>query len=724
MALKTTYREYIIEKLWLEYLYSGIIPTADVIEDDLLAYQVNHPDLTLPASKRTDFDVERGDNSSAALIRDVANIVSDDVAIITRELYRLAKESQRFYERWSYESKRLSGKAAQLENRVDSLLLLTEDTAGYFAHVSDVFADMNKIDTDATTARINLHDTAVVLNPSADSATDTSGGTLLDVSGVSESDVMFALLSKRPGTSYFTLDSSSLLSNIFKSQDNSWVGVVASSSPGEMICELRAHVSHSKDLEVSKISFEYTGPTSTSRGTVTCQYSVDGYTWYLVPTDEATKTLGPNMSWYFPLTKMRWLKLIFTKPSHDAEPYRYEFAARHLRLYGHSYNTELGNTLTTRALQALDTQSNPINFAKVALEVCEELPTDTDIRYYVAASRDGSTWTEWQGISPVDRTALLYPKAINFGGADWKDNKIESSTDKLDTTLSSSTSQMEITRNFLNVDIGLNGYRFKDESFGVVNTAILLSTGDDPDPVGNSVIMWRNIRYKESYPDQLTVRDMPRGWGFDGSLYTCYFKIVDSNGVLIDFGSGECTIDGTAVSGVTKVLSGVHKFSTSSDNWNDIADVIVELSSDITSEETLKSIDPLYPYNHKLLIEGFPYIDNFVGERPYTGTDISAEFYATRISLFDLENNIDITNGEYGHFAVRGIGDASDPTLAVIVQYDVSNPDYTNELSLVEWRAGASDASLYNSIKLKAVLDTTDVSVSPILTSYRLRLGV
>jgi hypothetical protein len=601
--------------------------------------------------------------------------------------------------------KRLSGLARRLEQRVDSLLLLTYDTAGFYAAVGDVFADMNKVDLDSTTARINLYETTVSLDPLRSELTDGSGGALIDLSDMTENDVSFYPLSKRPGLAYFPTNDDNALHNIFKTDNSTWVGKVVAGASGEMVCELKAKLAD-EDLEVSSL-----------------QYSADGYTWNLVSTSQATQALVRNMSWSFPLTTLRWIKMIFRKPAPDSVLNEYIFSASHMKVYGNIYSDTVGSTLTTKALQALDAEGNPVLFSLVALDTCHELPTDTGISYYVSASKDGSAWTDWVNISPSDTTEVLYPKVVNFGGVDWKDNKIESTTTRFDTTVSlSGVSQMQLARTFSSDTI--LGYRFKDDSFAVVNTAITISSGEDPDPISNGVTVWRNTRYKniDNYPDTLTVRENPRGWGLDGGQYSCYFEVVDSDGTLLDFGDRLCVLDGVSVSGVVTVPAGVHKFVTDSENWVDIADAITALNPSIVqTEEQLKAIDPLYPHNHKLVIEGFPYSSTaYYGEKVYQGTDMSAEFYAIRASLFDLENNIN----DYNYFAVRGVGDEDNPTLAIVVKFDASNPDSSNELFLVKWRSGDTDADMYNSIKLKAVLSTEDTGVSPVLSSYRLKLGV
>lgn len=724
MSLATTYKAYVLEQLMLKYLHSGIIPTSDMLEADLAIYMETHPTLEEPASKRFDWSVQPGDNSSASNIQEIAEYISQDVGVITREIYRVAEESSRFYDRWSSEMKRLSAYARKLEQRADSLLLLARDTTGFFAYVGDVFADMTKVDTNETTARVDLRETTVTINPDHNELTGT--GSMINLQNLTENDVSFTPLTQRPGIAYMTTGDNNILSNVFKTNNSTWVGRVVCDSTGDMVCELKAKLAN-EDLDVSRISMEFVGPTGGSGSTVTCMYSDNGYTWNLVPSADTTKVLARNMSWIFPMKTMRWIKFIIRKAAQDTVDNEYIFSISYIRVYGNNYTSSTGDTFISTAMQALDAESEPIMFSLVALDTCQELPENTSITYYTSASKDGVVWTDWMGISSSDGTEILYPKIINLSGVNWKDNTNRSDVALLNTDVTSTgIEQQQITTTFLNTTLNPTGYRFKNTTFGAVNTAITISSGEDQDLIGNSVVVWRNARFRNSisYPDILTVRTNPRGWGVDGGHYICYFEVISSDGIVLNFGDRTCVIDGKEVSGVQQIPAGIHKFSTSSENWFDIADNLVNAGLDspdyVISDEVLESIDPLYPYNHKLIIEGFPYATDFQGETVYTGTDISAEFYATRTSLFDLENN----HTSYGYFSVRSVGSSSNPALAVVLHFDSSNPDYVNELNIVKWRSGATDATMYKYAKLKAVLGTTDAAVSPSLTSYRLKLGV
>ena len=727
MSLKTTYKEYILEKLLLEYLHEGTVPTADQLEEDLETYQETHPDLELPKSRFIDFEVERGDNSSSSHLHTISETVSDDIGVVVREIYNLVGKASKFHERWSFESKRLAAKAQKLNQKVDSLLLLMNNTEGYFATVADLFTDMNLVNTDNTTAYVNINEQSVTLNPGT-SESDTIQR--INTNDLKETDVSFYALTRRSGTAVFDVSDLNNLTQAFKSEDTTWVGKVTSNVPGDMTCELKAHVSTGKDIEVSRISFDYTGPVS-DKNTVTAMYSKDGYMWYVVPTNEATKILTPNMSWIFPLTEMRWIKFVFYKNAADSGQYEYDFSIRHIRLYGVTYYTDGGNLFETKALSTTNTSGELVSFNLVQCDVCENIPNHTDIDYYIAVSKDNSTWSSWTNILPTGREEIKYPKVLSFSGATWKNNTSDDYrlTSSYDNNVLVTEFDSEVYDPDSVISRDILQYRFKDTTFASVNTAILISDEEDPDIISNSIVVWRNVRYKTIPPDTLKVRDVPRGWGLKEQTYYCYFEILSADGRFLDFGGRRCILDGQQVSGVVLVPQGVHKFETNSDNWFDVSGDYIDVvgldingnPNSITTEETLELLDPLYPYNHKLVIEGFPYASGFKGDQVYKGTDYSGEFYLTKTSLFDLENN----KQDYNYFAVRGINKNDEAsTLCTIVRYNPNDPNFANELFITKWRAGESGSDTYKYVKLKAVLSSNSTSVTPALTAYRIKLGL
>lgn len=720
MTLETTKKQFIIEKFYKEELKKGIIPTTTQIENKIKELEnINNGNYLIPDTKQITTDISFGDNSSVLILNSIKTAFDNDVSILNKELFNIANQSRNFYFRWLNELKRLNYKAIELENDVDSLLLLTYDTYGYYGFVADLFTNLNYVDTDNTTnIDVNINEGIVTIDSEL-SSNDSSGGYLVNTNNFTDYNVSFSPITKREGTSYYTLGKNNSLLNITKDNNSMWAGKIVTKTSGLMISELKVLLDNDKDVDLSKVSIDFNSEYSTSSN-VTLQYSIDGYSWNLIPSRQATKSLNSRLSWTFPLTAVRWLKFIFYKDSPDNENNEYYYSCSNLKVFGNIYNSSTieDNVLITKGLFARNNKNEIIKFYKASLETCEEIPTDTSIYYYLAMSKDNSTWSDWFPITPFNRNEINYPKVININGAILTDNNSEENTTKLYTSVTEDgVSQKKITTEF-DTDTYI-GYRFKNQSFGVVNTAISVNTNEDIDIISNSIVVWRNTRNTSEVYDTALVRNTLRGWGNNGNEYSCYFEVINPDGIIIDFGDTKSILDDNEISGIVNIPEGIHKFSTTSEYWYDVSQNTTS-STVITTEESFKSIDPLYPYNHKLLIEGYNYTDLFKGTKIYSGTNISAEFYCKRTSLFDLENNTDNLN----KFAIRNVGSESNPTLAVILYYDINSSDYTNELSTIKWKAGDANSDMYQYIKLKAIFNTNNTSISPVLSSYRIKLGI
>lgn len=731
MSISESHANYILEKIFRDNLLDGVILTADELEEEFEAYKVIHPDLTQPTSLDIDFDVDHGGYSSASLIGTIATALSDDASIITREFKDLAGKSKSHYERWTLSLARLINKAKKLEHDIDSLLLLQGDTAGFFAYVADVFSDLNKVDMSQTTARVDVRETTVTLNPDSDLSEDASLGTRINLNHMNEYDITFSVLTDTPANHSQHAKAKPL--NAFKSQTTSgdnWISSVSKSYKGSVVCELKARISRDRDIDVSKIVYSSGTQNAGGNTSVLCQWSVDGYQWYAVDAIEPLQALeNDSVVWMFPLTSMRWIKFLFTKNNYDNEDngtYFYDFGARSIRLYGHNYVTGSGGTLITKALQPLDAEGEAVTFSLVSLDSCEEVEdTVTDIRYYVSASANETTgWTSWAEIQPVSREIAGAPPVLNIGGSARSDSIIN----LVDISKFDATKEVgELTTTF---DSGYDGYTFKKPDHAVVNAEIpyYTDTNDilNPNHVANSIQFWRNI-FNPDNPANL-VRDTSAGWGFENSQYYCSFYVVSSDGLFLDFGDTDCIIDGVKITGKTKVFRGVHTFRTEAKNWLaiDASDYDLPPSPYVpfTTEEILKEYDKLYPYNHKHIMEGFRYIQGFEGEKVYQGVDIIAQFFGRRTSTFNLENNL--ADDDYLRWfgVLKGVGDSTSspvtPACAVLLRRDLSFDDYPNELCRVSWR---SSKGLFKYIKLKTELSSTVSTKTPVLTSYRLKVG-
>lgn len=721
MSIISSHKEYVLERLLLAHLLKGELPTADSLEEELEAYMKEHPSLAEPTSKQADFDVERVSEAKASKIQEIANYISDDVSIVNRELRHILEKGKSHYERWTVELYRLLNKAKRIEHEVDSLLMLQGDTAGYFSQVSDVFVDTTKLDMDLTNAKIDTKANSVTLDPDAPLNPDASGGSRIDLRTMLEDDVFFSVLSTTP-TGYTPVPGDKLV-HMFSSLSSGWQGIVNKGSSGEVVCELKARLSRSENISVSRIVYDSNVGDAGGNASVTCMHSTDGYQWYMVDHPTPTQSLDAGIaSWHFPKTDMRWVKFLLRKANYDyvdGGTYYYNFGADNVRLYGSMYSSTTGGTLVTQAIQPLDYEDKVVPFTKASLHVCEESVDSealgTDIKYYLSASADGENWTGETQVEPPDRANRIWPAVANFGGASKIDNVKNS--DSLGMLDSSSSSKLAIIK-----DIDPSShipYGYKNGSYGFVNTVIPLKDADTGNALSaqhifNSMEVWRNV-FDADAPSTL-VRNVPAGWGKDNDRYYCQFYVGSSGGTVFDFGPSACVIDGEERSGKVPVSLGVHSFSTAVGNWSNFYD---DSYAPPTDEDALEALDPLYPYNHKLVLEGFSYPSGFSGERKYeSNADILAEYFCKRTSTYDLENNIE---DKERHFAfVKTLGQSNSPAAGVLLYRNMSFDDHANERCRVLWNSGKSS---FKYIKMKAILSTTQEENTPVLYSYRIKIG-
>jgi hypothetical protein len=209
------------------------------------------------------------------------------------------------------------------------------------------------------------------------------------------------------------------------------------------------------------------------------------------------------------------------------------------------------------------------------------------------------------------------------------------------------------------------------------------------------------------------VREIETGWRFEDPYYISTIVVQNPEGVIVDLGDFEALLDGSTVKGSTLVSQGVHKFITHKNHWQAI-DLVTFQSA--TTVANLQALDRLYPFNHKLIIEGLNYGTNFTGDRVYQGMDIYAEYLMNRVSPFDLRNNVIAT--DYSKFALD-IDSAGDKFFLLKINNEIG--DSSNERFTANYNIGDNE---FAEIILKAILRTTDPGLTPMFSQYRLRLGI
>lgn len=395
------------------------------------------------------------------------------------------------------------------------------------------------------------------------------------------------------------------------------------------------------------------------------EYTTDGTTW---------ETLGTRQ----PLSEeniasigfmVRGFRIVIHKPSADRQlqtgSWGHFYGLDRVRLSSSLYEGSGSMVLGPYAVQ--DAFDQPYAYSTVGVDVCWDLPDETDIS--LSVSKDGTTFI---ALDSDDLSAVL-------------DN--QNNTEAL---LNSDLTNEAV----IDGADYLSALQFQNEALlNVYALGVLVRP--------ELVTLNRNIRFQ----DGLSIGPAVRGWSLvDGRYYTTVELTHEQS---IDFGDASITINGVERSGVVLVQPGIHRFGVDSANWTAIN------LTNISSLNELKAVDPLYPYNHRYLLEGAEYNSSFAGEKVYLGV---TRIYGERMQFLPMEQFVRIESDDPDRFRYFSVVYQQGNTY-FIVKADKNWSTWDNERFDVDWSAPATTSNLY----IKVDMYTSDTAVTPVLRSITAR---
>lgn len=668
MDIADRYREYLANLIIKEYLLSQTIPSIENIESDLAVIEEWFTDMSQPMAYFLALQVDEREESSASLFNQMQETFFSDLSVLYQQVVAQLQDSSLFLNRNLAEIQMLKAKLKNLEDRVEELLLRNKDTEGYYQFFADTFNSLQYVDTINTTAAVDLRAGIVTMKEGV------SETRKFNLNFTNYKDLSFQVLTR------FGIEGSANVADqsavdAFKDGENSWRQEVVSSAPVTMTIELRIDLKEVK--EVSKIDYESFNDQSFGIMTVQIQYSNDNYNWFDFPGDFPTQNIYHKGVYTGTATDMRYIRFILTKTSYDRVDegrYVYYFGAKHIDVFGVEYDAD-GSVLQSKQIYPEEKSGQDAYINRISIEACEDVPSGTDILYDVSFD-DGN---EWVPISPVNRSNPKFPQVASL-------NKI----------------QLEMS--------SVVGLTAVDGVVDIHNIALDYdaSTLDEV-----STTVWRNVG---AQGDTDTVREYQKGWSFDDEYYSCYIWVDNFYGLEIDLGDTTAELDGASITGLVTIPHGRHFFRTRQTNWRSLGvltSITAETKAGVITDTVQGAItDPLYPYNHKYLIEGIPY-DTAVtiwDNQVYFGVDVFAGKRPTLVSSFDLLTNA--KEDDYDRFAKKGD--------QVIVKYDPGATDVNNEEFIVQsFTSSASD--LPTNVILRATLTSEIGSITPVLYDYKVK---
>lgn len=668
MSLTETKVNKMLESIIKENLQQGIAITASEVLDELsdLMEEVNITDkhFDLSASK-----VAIREAASASKYNDAVTQIYMDLEDVYDTIVAVAQKRAINFERWKMKLIEISRKVDALRASLNGLLLLKKDTAGYFDMIENYLEDLN---------RVNMVDSNVSLNVDNHTATiavDEDSKTLLNLNDLFAEDVIFNVLTRQNLLSYNVVPGSSVL-NAFKDKSNSWQHQVYMGSFSEPVdVELKVKLAE-EPVTINRIEFVSHSSDINSSISIQAQYSTDDYNWQDIPFFNNPQVITSSGFFDFESLDAKYIKFIMTKDGHDdvdGSNYVYEFGAKNISFFSRSYSLLSGEFISTPLSVLEEDEVTKKQFNVLACEVCEILPEGTDIEYSISTD----TGTTWTGITPVNRIDAPYPKVFSVGGS---------------TTSESGT----------NVKLDLvTSYSYKNTHDRLLDHTVDASVYEVP---YEHIKVWRDV----GQGDDVLTRGVVSGWQYNDPYYTTYINIENTSGVYIELGDTQAEIDSQVVTGTVFISGGQHKFKTHKSNWKKLETFVA------LDESDMRSNDPLYPYNHKMIIEGYSYDPSYVGDQIYAGVDLYASQVMEFSPLFDFSYNV--KGDDYTRYSI--VNESN--TLSFLVKYDNNISDFGQESFYI---INKNIVNSVDEVLFKAKLSTTNTDSSPIMTGYRIKIG-
>ena len=726
MSLYDIYASILTEQIVRNFLLTGTAPTEGQIADALDAITVTQ-DLTQPLFLSNNDKVSWKEVSSAAKWNNSNAAIRQDLDVLYKELFEVSDQGLQNFDRWKTEAAILEKKLDVLQDRLTNLLLISGDTAGYFNFMQDNFTDTSKVDLQNTTAYVNTKQDIVTIG------TSNVGATRVDTSALLDTDVTYTVVSKNNLVSTEEVNQSRAIYAV--SPKNNFWQVRIKMKPAT-ITTIQVDINLKKKTTISRIDLHLHQANANSSTQVTPLLSTDNYNFTQLATTNYSQYLVDKGTFLFPPIETQYIRLLMTKRGQDTIEqgtgnYVYEFGADEISFYNEGFAPNSEVVLISQPLSITQSDGTPMPFSKAVLSVCEYIPDKTSIDYYLAAGVETTAVSglNFVSIDPLSRTKTTRPTLIDFGDINVVTTSGISISYHTGTTsgifLSPSQSFDYVSESSGNYAVVTSGqtssvrYAFQNQEDKILSHVISsgLNIAD------KSLELWRNVS-KQGYDDTNTVRQVRAGWGYSAPYYSTTIYVGNQQGVNVDFGTNPAMMDGGSVKGRTTISAGRHVIQIHEKNWQAI-DI-----TQVANLATLKVADPLYPYNHRYIIEGYPYNTTWTEEKVYMGFDIVAQYFMKEVSTFDMLHNVG--KDGYQYFARDYQADVSgmEKTTVFLVKSNPAMADFINEDFLLKFKSVNSRinesnviSSQVNYVVLKAVLNTTDKTVTPYIDAYQIKIS-
>jgi hypothetical protein len=549
-----------------------------------------------------------------------------------------------------------------IEKQVDNMVL-SEDGEDLFTYgISESFDTHEFVDHSRTTASVESGYVTVRRN---------------DYSLFSLEDTAFSVSHFGDGIS--SAASLHPLTNLKEKDGRVWEYHIQTTNISGLVgCALDLDLKEPDGVEISDVRVTGVPVSANSKTYGLLYYSVDGQSYATKDSTGRVLEHGENL---FGLGEtVKKLRLVLYKDAADSilgNSGEYVFGLDVIELLTSRYDVSRESVIYLGPYEVVNEYGEPVYFSLLSAKdgVCTRCPDKTSVNLFV--SKDDETWYH-AAYSGSTGSIVSFSKTDSSSSGEF----VEGSSHR-DSLVGTPPPNIDLR----NGTEALCNLYIPDSEVPKFQQRTLLLKRDTPQ-------------------DEVRTYGAPSGWTLDRATgtYACVFRLEHPGGRVIDLGSSTAEVDGRQVTGSVHVSEGWHRFSTNAKNWREVESGLLNLNE-------LKTKDPLYPHNHKLLIEGYGYLAGFVGDQVYTGSD---EYYGRWMEYVTPER-FGESDGNLSVYTVENY----DGSLYIKVKVDPSDASWHSERIAVGYVQQADES---NRLYVRLDLVTMDDRVSPVVNSFKLRV--
>lgn len=603
--------------------------------------------------------------SSAAVEQKNRQALYDDMETINKRLGNLNTLLEDSYRGFYATVSRLEHLISKEEARVDKLLLLNSNVDVFTHGVEEFFDVSDKVVFDETTASIEngyctlarsgmnkVNLSQAVINVSA-----ISDGTIISYGATAKTDA----LREADGDVYEYM-----------------VYTREALSRTTMVIDIKLEEpTYIQQIELTGLPVQ-----GNKQATVTIAYSTDG-TSYAIH-EPAERSMRQETTFDLGQDGVQRVQIRISKNAADIKTTGESqwvtfFSIDSINLYTDTYKNALESVVVLGPYDIVDCEGRDIFYTKATLSPCTVEPEGTSISWYLSANG-----VDWTGIDTSGDASSIFNAA---------DGSASQSVGFVDA--------MAAPGSLVEAVAGLQFVHFGTEA--VLNTYI--------DSAYVDKVPTRTMKICRNIPQNDEVLSESAGWSFDPSTnrYSTVAYVSDPAGRWIDFGPSAIIVAGQELTGRVFFAQGYTEVLVDDKNW-------IKIDETYTSVDELKSNDPLYPYNHKYLIEGYGNDVAFPLERVYKGVD---NYFASLLTYLPLEEFSLLTEEDSNYWkSFTLISDAAGD-LYIKVKVDKTDSTWVNELYNLDWAVQGGPS---NQIYVRAIMTTDNVNVGPVIDSFNIRV--